>query len=90
MKIIGRLLKKSTAISHKRINRRHIDYKNQLFVLRRLLQMAKHTKFGFYHNFNEIIEQSDIVSNYQSIFHIVIFHFIALHFIINIIRIKTE
>ena len=67
MKIIGRLLKKSTAISHKRINRRHIDYKNQLFVLRRLLQMAKHTKFGFYHNFNEIIEQSDIVSNYQSI-----------------------
>ena len=67
MKIIGRLLKKSTAISYKRINRRHIDYKNQLFVLRRLLQMAKHTKFGFYHNFNEIIEQSDIVSNYQSI-----------------------
>ena len=67
MKIIGRLLKKSTAISYKRINRRHIDYKNQLIVLRRLLDMAKHTKFGFYHTFSEIIGQSDIVSNYQSL-----------------------
>ena len=67
MKIIGRILKKSTDISYKRINRRHIDYKNQLIVLRRLLDMAKHTKFGFYHTFSEIIGQSDIVSNYQSL-----------------------
>ena len=67
MKIIGRLLKKSTELSFKRINRRHVDYKNQLLVLRKLLNTAKHTQFGFYHSFTNLLQKSDLVSQYQSI-----------------------
>jgi len=67
MKIIGRLLKKSTELSYRRINRKHIDYKNQLLVLKKLLFTAKNTQFGLYHSFTNLLQKSDFVSQYQSI-----------------------
>ena len=67
MKIIGRLLKKSTELSYRRINRKHIDYKNQLLVLKKLQYTAKHTQFGLYHSFTNLLRKSDFVSQYQSI-----------------------
>ena len=67
MKIIGRLLKKSTELSYRRINRKHIDYKNQLLVLKKLLFTAKHTQFGLHHSFTNLLQKSDFVSQYQSI-----------------------
>ena len=67
MKIIGRLLKKSTELSYRRINRKHIDYKNQLLVLKKLLYTAKHTQFGLHHSFTNLLQKSDFVSQYQSI-----------------------
>lgn len=67
MKIIGRLLKKSTELSYRRINRKHIDYKNQLLVLKKLLNAAKNTQFGLHHSFTNLLQKSDFVSQYQSI-----------------------
>ena len=65
MKIIGRLLKKSSEISFRRINRKNIDYKNQLLVLCKLLNAAKQTQIGFYHNFSGLLKSSDIANQYQ-------------------------
>ena len=65
MKIIGRLLKKSSEISYRRINRKNIDYRNQLIVLNKLLIAAKQTQIGFYHNFSGLLKSSDIANQYQ-------------------------
>ena len=42
MKIIGKLLKKSTEIGYKRINRKNIDHQNQLTVLNSLLEKLQY------------------------------------------------
>lgn len=67
MKIIGRIFKITAEISHKRIIKKNIDYKNQLLVLRNLLSAAKHTQFGFFHNFIKILARPDVVTQYQTI-----------------------
>ena len=67
MKIIGKLLKKSTEIGYKRINRKNIDHQNQLTVLRSLLEKAKQTEFGFFHDFSSFLGKGDTVEQFQSV-----------------------
>jgi len=65
MAIIGKLIQKTTEISYKRIAKKGVDYKNQLAVLRKLLETAKMTRFGFVHSFHEILKVPDAVTLYQ-------------------------
>jgi len=67
MKIIGKLLKKSTEIGYKRINRKNIDHQNQLTVLNSLLEKAKQTEFGFFHDFSSFLSIEDTVEQFQSV-----------------------
>ena len=46
MAIIGKLIKKSTAIGFKLNAKKNSEYKNQLSSLSSLLEIAKITKFG--------------------------------------------
>lgn len=65
MAIIGKLIKKTTAISYKRNAIKGVEYKHQLESLKLLLESAKNTKFGFVHSFHEILKKVDAVSYFQ-------------------------
>ena len=65
MKIIGRLIKKTTEIGYKRINRKQLSYKNQLSTLKELLVKAQNTELGFFHDFKTILKSKDVVSKFQ-------------------------
>jgi len=65
MAIVGKLIKKTTAISYKRNARKGVEYRHQLEALKLLLESAKNTKFGFVHSFHDILKKVDIVSNFQ-------------------------
>jgi len=65
MAIVGRLIKKTTAISYKRNARKGVEYKHQLEALKLLLESAKNTKFGFVHSFHEILKKVDAVTYFQ-------------------------
>ena len=52
-------------ISYRRNAKKGIEYKHQLESLRFLLETAKNTKFGFYHNFHLYADKLDMVSFYQ-------------------------
>lgn len=66
MKIIGKLLKKTTEIGYKRINRKQLSYQNQLNVLSDLLHRAQNTTIGFYHDFKSIASKNDVVTQFQN------------------------
>lgn len=63
MAIIGKFIKKSTAIGFKRNAKK--NNKNQLSSLCTLLELAKITKFGMVHSFHDILKNTDVVSQYQ-------------------------
>lgn len=65
MAIVGKLIKKTTAISYKRNAKKGVEYKHQLQALRNLLESAKNTKFGFYHSFHEVLKKVDAVTYFQ-------------------------
>lgn len=65
MKVIGRLIKKTTEIGFKRINRKQLSYRNQLDVLMALLKKAQNTELGFYHGFKNLLVNRDVVSKFQ-------------------------
>lgn len=66
MKIIGRLIKKSTELGYKRINRKEVSYQNQLSVLAGLILKAQDTEFGFYHAYRTLLKKKDLVSQFQT------------------------
>lgn len=66
MKVIGRLIKKTTGIGFKRINRKQLSYRNQLDVLLSIIKKAQNTEFGFFHGFKSLIGTRDVVSRFQN------------------------
>ena len=60
MAIIGKFIKKSTAIGFKRNAKKNSEYKNQLSSLCTLLELAKITKFGMVHSFHDILKNTDV------------------------------
>ena len=65
MAIIGKFIKKGTAIGFKRNAKKNSEYKNQLSSLCALLELAKITKFGMVHSFHDILKNTDVVSQFQ-------------------------
>lgn len=65
MAIIGKLIQRTAAYTYKRTANKGIEYKYQLEVLRKLLSQAKNTKFGLVHNFHEVLQKPDAVSEFQ-------------------------
>lgn len=66
MKIIGRLIKKTTEISYKRGNRKLPSYQHQLTTLNELLNKAKGTQFGLFHDFLALLKSKNPVSKFQA------------------------
>ncbi len=71
MPIIGKLIRKTTALSFKRNAKKGIDYRHQLEALRATIERAKSTKFGFVYSFHAILTKTDVVSQYQKMVPIV-------------------
>ena len=65
MPIIGKLIKKTAAITYKRTFNKGKEYNNQLKTLTKLIDKAKYTSFGLYHDFPEILKQEDPVELFQ-------------------------
>lgn len=55
MRIIGKLLKRTNAITYKRNLKKKKDADNQRHSLIELLEKAEYTAFGLYHNFSAIL-----------------------------------
>lgn len=65
MPIIGKLLKQTTAITYRRNAKKQKDIGNQIETLFKLLSKAKKTNFGDVHKFSFILEQDEIIKNFQ-------------------------
>jgi hypothetical protein len=65
MPIIGKLLKKTTKIGYKRNFNKGKEYFHQVETLTKLLEKAKFTKFGFQYNFNDILNNVELVEDFQ-------------------------
>lgn len=66
MPIIGKLIKKTTALAYKRNFNKGKEYINQLRTLEFLLEKADRTTFGQMHGFSQIRNSDDGVSSFQS------------------------
>ncbi|MEY4522739.1 MAG: hypothetical protein RIT10_1924 [Bacteroidota bacterium] len=66
MPIIGRLIKKTSEITHKRSFNKGVEYKDQLKTLEKLLFKAAETVFGKKHVFHKILKSNDSVAMYQA------------------------
>jgi phenylacetate-coenzyme A ligase PaaK-like adenylate-forming protein len=66
MKIIGRLLKKTAEIGFKRNHNKVLSFDYQKKSLIYLLEKAKKTNFGKNHKFNEILNSSNLVNEFQN------------------------
>ena len=65
MPIIGKLIKKGSAISHKISKLKGEEYTKQLLMLKKLISSARHTQFGFAHSYLEILKNPDLVNSFQ-------------------------
>ena len=65
MPIIGKLLKKTTAIGYKRNFKKGKEYLHQLDTLGKLLEKAKNTKFGLHHDFNGVLSADKKMEKFQ-------------------------
>jgi phenylacetate-coenzyme A ligase PaaK-like adenylate-forming protein len=65
MKIIGKLLKKTTEIGYLRQAKKGRDYNDQLETISNLIDKAKQTRFGVRHHFTTILQSEDLVKAYQ-------------------------
>ncbi len=66
MPIIGKLIKKSTAISYKRAMNKSKEYYHQVVTLVKLLERAKNTKFGRVHDYKDILFEDEVVDGFQA------------------------
>lgn len=65
MKIIGRLIKKTTELGYRRINRKMVGHQHQEVVLKSLMIKAKNTDFGMFHRFDRMLSRRDVLSQFQ-------------------------
>lgn len=65
MPIIGKLLKKTTAIGYKRNFNKGKEYHHQLETLRKLMEKAKGTKFGVHFNFTKTLAADELVEEFK-------------------------
>lgn len=65
MKIIGRLIKKTTELGYRRINRKMVGHQHQEVVLKSLMTKAKQTDFGIFHRFDKLLSRRDVLSQFQ-------------------------
>jgi GH3 auxin-responsive promoter len=66
MPIIGKLIKKTTALSYKRSLKKSKEYYHQVVTLVKLLDRAKNTKFGKKHQFKTTLFDDELVESFQS------------------------
>ena len=66
MPIIGKLIKKTTAISYKRSLKKSKEFYHQVVTLVKLLDRAKNTKFGKRYQFKDILFDDEVVESFQS------------------------
>lgn len=65
MPIIGKLIKKTAEITHKRNVNKGKEYADQLSTLEKLIEKAKKTTFGLHHDFIKILQEKDVVVSFQ-------------------------
>lgn len=65
MPLIGRFLKRTTALSYRKNAKKTQGYKDQVSVLQYLLSRSKTTKFGLAHGFSRILGSHTMVRSYQ-------------------------
>jgi len=65
MPVIGKLIKKTTALVYKRNQNKGKEYSEQLLMLQKLLDKAKHTNFGESHEFSKALQSNDMVTTFQ-------------------------
>ena len=65
MPLVGRFLKKTTALSFRKNAKKTQGYKDQVAVLKYLLLKSKTTKFGLAHDFASILNNNEGVKLYQ-------------------------
>jgi hypothetical protein len=65
MPIIGKLLKKTNAITYRRNLKKNVDLENQLQTLEKLLTKAKKTRFGQFYKFADILNSEDLSKDFQ-------------------------
>ena len=65
MPLIGRFLKKTTALSYRKNAKKTQGYKDQVVVLQYLLLKSKTTKFGLAHDYASILNNSEVVQSFQ-------------------------
>lgn len=66
MKIVGRLIKKTTELGYRRINRKMLGYQHQEIVLKNLILKAKITEIGLFHGFASLLKNKDVVAAFQA------------------------
>lgn len=65
MQIVGRLIKKTAEIGHKRSSKKGFSFENQSSTLFKLIEFAKKTNFGKSHQFGDVLEHPDFIEEYQ-------------------------
>ena len=66
MPIIGKLIKKTTALSYKRSQNKSKEYYHQVITLVKLLERSKNTKFGKLYKYKEILSDDESVDAFQA------------------------
>lgn len=66
MPVIGKLIKKTTALVYKRNVNKGKEYADQLRMLNKLLEKAESTNFGKAHDFSSILNSPELVTAYQN------------------------
>ncbi len=66
MPIIGKLIKKTTALSYKRSQNKTKEYYHQVITLVKLLERAKNTKFGKRYRYKNILNEEESVDAFQA------------------------
>lgn len=65
MQIVGRLIKKTAEIGHKRNAKKGISFEHQISTLHKLLEFCKKTNFGKSHHFANVLDDSNFIQAYQ-------------------------
>lgn len=65
MQIVGRIIKKTAELGHKRNLKKGLSFDYQIATLYKLIEKAQKTNFGKSHGFAEVFESEDMVAAYQ-------------------------
>ncbi|MBU2018930.1 MAG: GH3 auxin-responsive promoter family protein [Bacteroidetes bacterium] len=65
MPIIGKFIKKTTEITYKRLFNKNKEFYHQVITLVKLVEKAKKTKLGRQYNFQNILNDDDVIEAFQ-------------------------